>query len=91
MNRLYSIWFLYGILRDIGTQKDPLVSIGFMRQTGPPWKTGKGLQLRFGKYILQVGLCRTSKDLRHVKEDDGLLYAMQGRLLEEDPNKIGSW
>ncbi len=91
MNKLYSISFLYVILRDIGVVTDPTVSIGFMRQTGPPWKTGKGVQLCLGKYILQIGVCRSPKELRHVKDDDGLLYAMQGRLLEEDPNKIGSW
>lgn len=91
MNRLYSIGFTYVILRDIGTPADPILSIGFMRQTGPPWKTGKGVQIRVGKYILQVGLCKPNRELKKAEEEDGLLYAMQGRLLEDEPSRIGSW
>ena len=91
MNRLYSIGFTYVILRDIGTHATPVLSIGFMRQTGAPWKTGKGMQIRLGKYILQVGFCRANKEIKKAEEEMGLLYAMQGRLLEEEPSKIGGW
>jgi hypothetical protein len=91
MNRLRSIWFIYTILRDIGTPADPTISIGFMRQTGPPWKTGKGLQIRIKKYIFQIGICKSNKKVKAKGEETGLLYAMQGRLLEEEPSKIGNW
>lgn len=89
MNRLYSLGVFYWIIRDIGKPRDPVVSIGFMRQTGYPWKSGKGPQVRLGKYLLQFGLCRSKKEIQ--EERDGLLYAMQGRLLEEKPSEIGSW
>lgn len=91
MNRLYSISFVYAILRDIGKNGDPLVSIGFMRQTGPPWKTGKGVQIRVKKYVLQLGICRSNKKITREEHELGLLYAMQARLLEDKPNKIGNW
>lgn len=89
MNKLKSIGILYFIVRDTGSSKDPVFSTGFMRQTGFPWKSGKGIQLRIGKYVSQIGLCRPNKALQD--EQDGLLYAMQGRLLDEKPNEIGNW
>lgn len=91
MNRLVHVGFLYFIVRDTGKPKERVLSIGFMRQTGPPWKTGKGIQIRIGKYVTQVGVCRTNAGLRNLQEADGLLYAMQGRLMEDPPSKIGSW
>lgn len=60
-----------------------------MRQTGYPWKQGKGIQIRIGKYVGQIGVCKAKKDIQ--EEFDGLLYAMQGRLLEEKPRDIGNW
>lgn len=91
MNRLRTLGIVYVIIRDIGKPKERIISIGFMRQTGPPWKTGKGIQIRIGKYVTQVGVCRTNAGLRNLQEADGLLYAMQGRLMEDPPSKIGSW
>jgi hypothetical protein len=91
MNRLYTTGFLYVIVRDIGKPKDRIISTGFMRQTGTPWKTGKGIQLRIGKYVTQIGVCKADKERAHLHEQDGLLYAMQGRLMEEPPSKIGNW
>jgi len=89
MNKIKSILNVYFIIRDIGKPTDPVFSIGFMRQTGYPWKHGKGIQLRVGKYISQIGICRANRDLH--EEQDGLLYAVQGRLLEEKPRDIGNW
>lgn len=80
---------MYWIIRDIGKPKDPIFSIGFMRQTGYPWKSGKGPQIRVGKYVLQIGICKANKDIK--EEQDGLVYAMQGRMMEETPKEIGSW
>lgn len=89
MNRVYSIGFLYWITRDNGSKKTPVISVGFMRQTGYPWKNGIGLQIRIGKYTNQFGFCKSKKEI--TEESDGLLYAMQGRLLEEKPSEIGNW
>lgn len=89
MNKIKSILNIYFIVRDIGKPIDPIFSIGFMRQTGPPWKSGKGIQLRLGKYVTQIGICRSNKKIK--KEVDGLLYAVQGRMMEETPKEIGSW
>lgn len=89
MNKLKSLFGLYFIVRDTGKKKDPKVAVGFMRQTGYPWKAGRGIQLRINKYVIQFGICRSNKT---IQEDwDGLLYAMKGRVLEEKPKDIGSW
>lgn len=89
MNKLYSISFIYWIIRDTGKPGEKVVSVGFMRQTGYPWKHGKGVQLRLGKYIFQFGVCRSNSEIK--EEEDGLLYSMQGRLLNEKPKDIGNW
>lgn len=89
MNTVKSFGFLYVILRDIGKNKDPIVSKGFMRQTGYPWKSGNGIQIRIGKYIVQFGFCKSNKLINN--ESEGLLHAMQGRLLDEGPATIGDW
>lgn len=91
MNRLYSLFFLYWIVRDTGTPKDPTISIGFMRQTSAPWRTGKGIQIRISKYIFQVGMSKRNKSIDPSQDELGLLYAMQGRLLGDAPKDIGSW
>lgn len=89
MNKLHSLGVFYFIIRDIGKKKDPVLSLGFMRQTGYPWKSGKGLQLRIGKCVIQFGLCVANKKVK--EENEGLLYAMKGRLLEDKPGEIGNW
>lgn len=88
MNNLYVFYKLYWITKDTGKKGDPIVAKGFMRQTSAPWLTGKGIQIRFGKYSFQIGLCGKPQNL---KDQDGLLYAMQGRMLELDVEKIGEW
>lgn len=88
MNRLYYIGPLYWILRDTGKPKDKIFAVGFMRQTAPPWKVGRGPQIRFGKYVLQVGVARNTKV---ESETSGLLSAMTGRFMDTKPSDIGDW
>lgn len=88
MNNLYVFYKLYWIIKNTGKKGDPIVTSGFMRQTSSPWLTGKGLQIRLGKYSFQVGVCGKPQNL---DDQGGLLYAMQGRLMEESPDKIGDW
>ena len=80
---------LYWIIRDNSSLNIPHVSIGFMRQTSHPWKIGKGLQFRFSNYSVQVGLCRSHNSFK--TEEDGLLEALGGRILEEDASTIRNW
>ena len=88
LNNLYKIGKVYWILRDTGTPKDKVLSTGFMRQTSAPWATGKGVQIRVKKYVFQIGLCTSFKD---IAEEDGLLYAVQGRIMDIPPGEIGDW
>lgn len=88
MNNLYVIGKIYWILRDISKPKDRVFSKGFMRQTSPPWLTGSGIQIRFGKYTLQIGICGKPRSL---DDQDGLLYAIQGRLMDTEIREIGEW
>lgn len=57
MNRIQYIESLriYWITRDIGTPGEPHFAKGFMRQTADPFWRGKGIQVRIGKYVFQVG------------------------------------
>jgi hypothetical protein len=88
MNTLYTSNKFYWILRDTGKYGDPIFSKGFMRQINPPWLVGSGIQVRVGKYILQIGICGGSKSL---SDDEGLLYAMEGRVMDSNPKEISSW
>ena len=88
MNNLYVLYKLYWITKNTGKKGDPFIAKGFMRQTSSPWLTGKGLQIRFGKYSFQIGICGKPQKL---DDQDGLLYAIQGRLLDWDPDEIGNW
>jgi len=88
LNSLYKIGKVYWILRDTGTSKDKVLSTAFMRQTSAPWATGKGIQIRIKKYVFQIGLCASPKTLA---DDEGLLYAVQGRIMDTPPGEIGEW
>lgn len=88
MNNLYVLYKLYWITKNTGKKGDPLIAKGFMRQTSAPWLIGQGLQVRIGKYSFQVGLCGEPQKLG---DQDGLLYAMQGRLMDSGPDEIGEW
>lgn len=88
MNKLYSVGPLYWIMRDNGKKSDKIIGWGFMRQTSAPWRTGRGPHVRVGKYSLQFGL---SKKAKIDNEEDGLLYAITGRLMDTKPVDIGDW
>lgn len=87
---LNSVWIagpLYWIVRDFKTSKYP-ISVGFMRQTSSPWKTGCGLQIQTRKYSYQIGVCRKST---YMDDQSGLLFAVKGRILETPITEIGEW
>jgi len=88
MNRLYYIKSLYWIFRNNGKKGDPRVGVGFMRQTSPPWKLGKGLHLRIGRYSFQIGV---AKSTGITEEDAGLLMSVGGRYMDARPGDIGEW
>ena len=88
LNVVHKLGPLYLITRDTGTPKSRVLAMGFMRQTSPPWGTGKGIQLRIGKYVTQLGIWKNPKEL---SEQDGLLHAMQGRVLNVGVDEIGEW
>jgi len=79
---------VYWIRKNTGKKSDPVICKGFMRQTSAPWLTGNGLQIRFGKYTFQIGICGKPQKL---DDQSGLLYAIQGRLLDSNPDEIGEW
>lgn len=88
MNNLYVFNRFYWITKNTGKSGDPIIGKGFMRQTSAPWLTGSGIQIRIGKYSFQIGICGKPQNL---DDQGGLLYAMQGRLLDEKPDEIGNW
>jgi len=88
MNNLYVVKNVYWILKNTGKKKTKVVSRGFMRQTSAPWLTGTGIQMRFGKYVFQIGLCGKPKEL---DDTNGLLYAMQAREMEAPLRDIRGW
>lgn len=90
MNRLQYVGPIYWITRDIGKTGDPVLSVGFMRQTSYPWKTGRGVQVRIKQYTFQIGICKAHKN-NVIDEETGLLHALGGRLLEDDVTTIRKW
>lgn len=88
MNLVQRLWFFYWIIRDNGKPSDPILSSGFMRQTDSPWLTGKGVQVRLSKYVVQIGFC---KENPAPSEDVGVLNAMQGRYMDNQPKEIAKW
>jgi len=89
INSLWVFGPVYWIVRDIEpNKKSPLVSIGFMRQTTRPWNTGRGIQVQSKKYSYQIGVCRKSPPM---DDQSGLLFAVQGRILETPSTEIGEW
>jgi hypothetical protein len=93
-NMLFYIQWMrvYWIVKDNGTASMPRCMRAFMRQTSPPWWRGKGIQLRIGKYTLQVGVLREKAVPVSVTdmEDDagGLLAQLGGRELDVDAKTI---
>lgn len=88
MNLVQRIGSLYWIIRDNGKKGDPIIGSAFMRQTDEPWLIGKGVQVRFFKYSVQVGICYPNF---FDSEEDGVLNAMSGRYMEDSAKEIGNW
>jgi hypothetical protein len=91
MNNLHTIGPIYWVLKDNATSKTPKLAMAFMRQTGSPWRVGRGIQLKMNKYSFQIGLSKKAKTTDDLGELDGLLYAMQGRVMETSVLEIGDW
>ena len=88
LNIVYGIGPVYWIARDTGKKGTPIVSLGWTRELGGYWRVGKGVQIRLGKYILQFGLCK-KKDVK--TEEEGILSAIEGRILEIPTAEISAW
>jgi hypothetical protein len=88
MNRVLGFGPFYIIRRDNGTTGMPHLALGFMKELGYPWRRGKGLQLRIKTQIIQIGLCRKT---RQDNEETGILDAVQGRYLSDTAGDIGNW
>lgn len=91
INSVWTFGPIYWILRDSGTKKDKPLSIGFMRQTSHPWRTGKGVQVRVSKYVYQIGLSRKAQKDIVDDEHSGLLYALKGHQLKTPVKEIRKW
>lgn len=88
LNTVQVAWRIYWIVRDLVPTDTPVVSKGFMRETESPWRTGRGLQFKLPRRIIQIGICDKG---RNGDDFEGLVYAMQGRLLDDSPHVIGNW
>lgn len=88
MNVVQSVGRLYWVVRDHGKKGQPIISKGFMRMVDPPYKQGKGIQIRAGKYSFQVGLCHVV----HFDSEEAAIYGvLDGRDLDDSPKEIGKW
>lgn len=88
LNIVHGVGCIYWIVRDTATAETPRMSTGWVHELGGYWRKGKGIQFKTGKYITQVGVCKRHK----VKnEEDGILEAMQGRMLNTTTDEIGEW
>lgn len=88
LNLLQVVGPVYWITRDYVPENTPLVSIGFMKQTDAPWRTGKGLHFNLWKRTFQIGFCRKN----HYKNSiDGELSVVGGRFMDIEPEEIGAW
>jgi hypothetical protein len=61
---------------------------GIMRETDFPWRYGKGIQIGFGKYLFQFGICRKQNV---IDEMSNLLTAIKGRNLLHKPAELREW
>lgn len=86
MNLVQNVGRIYWIIRDIGKPKDPIIALGYMRQTSSPWLIGRGIQFRVSKWTFQIGVCEYAKE---YEEEEGLLRALDGRTLGLGPAEIG--
>lgn len=92
LNKVQVAGRLYWITRDLVVAGTPLVSKGFMRETDAPWRVGHGIQFRIHTRTFQVGICSRSRSASPIEDEvEGLMYAIQGRLMDDSPHKIGNW
>lgn len=88
LNVVHGFWFIYWIVRDTATKSTPKLAIGWMREIGGYWRVGKGIQIKTGKYITQVGVC---KKRGFNNEEEGTLNVLEGRMLPTTIDEIGDW
>jgi hypothetical protein len=86
LNLVLGLGFIYWVLRD--THKGFSMSLGIMRETNYPWRTGNGIQIGIGKYVFQIGFCKRNNA---IDEMNGLLNALKGRELHHKPKEIREW
>ncbi len=86
LNLIQGVGPFYWITRD--NHSGFSIGLGFMRETGFPWRNGRGLHIGILKYSFQIGLCRKSTV---IDEYNGMLRALQGRELDHHPSKLRDW
>jgi hypothetical protein len=88
LNIVHGFGRIYWIVRDTATGHTPRMCIGWTKELGGHWRTGKGPQIKFGKFIFQFGFCK-----KHKVEDemDGILMAVEGRILDTTTAEISIW
>lgn len=89
LNVVRGVGPLYWIVRDTGTKAMPMIALGWVHELGGYWRKGKGIQIRISKYVFQFGFCQKSKIV--YNEDEGLLYAMEGRMMAVETKEIREW
>lgn len=71
---------VYWIARDNGLPNDPHISfVARAWQLAPPWKNGRGVQVRIGSYSFQFGICKNG--VQTDDENTGILNILEGREL----------
>lgn len=88
MNILQGIGPVYWITRDNATAKVRPISIGIMREIGPPWRVGKGVQFTIRPYAFQLGLCRKTE---YASLEEGELGVLGARYMDTPPKELGMW
>lgn len=89
LNVVFGVGPFYWIVRDNGIKKMPIISSGWVHELGGHWRKGKGLQFRAFKYVFQIGVCKKAE--KTMDENDGLLYALDGRMMDVKSQEIGDW
>lgn len=88
LNTVRGFWFVYWIVRDTATQDTPRIAVGWVRELGGYWRVGKGVQLKTGRYITQLGVC---KKRQFENEEEGTLGVLEGRMMVTNIDEIGDW
>ena len=84
LNVLQVVGPVYWIAKETTSKASPMVAKGFMHETSYPWRSGKGLQVRWGFKTFQVGICHK----QNYDETEGMLSAVQGRFMDLTPIEI---